>query len=163
MFVVEDGSGLTNSTSYCSVQDFLDYWNARAISHDSVEAEKIQGILVQATQYVDKSFKYIGQRPTAEQALNWPRWYALSPDGFVYSGVPNEIVYATCEAASLLLGGTQLFTSAEAGVVGKTENVGPVQTSYQYATEQTGRVVYQAVLVYLKDLIKGRTNRIRRY
>lgn len=163
MFIVEDGTGLTNSNSYCSVQDFLDYWNARGISHDSLDVSKIESALVQATQYIDRSFRYIGQRPSLEQALNWPRWYAYSPDGFMYSGLPNEIVYATCEATSLVLNDVQLFVSAESGISEKTENVGPVQTTYKYKGEQTGRIAYQSVIVYLKDLIQGRTNRIRRY
>lgn len=163
MFIVEDGTGLSNSNSYCSVQDFLDYWSARGIAHDSLDESKIEQALVQATQYIDKSYRYIGQRPSLEQALNWPRFYAYSPDGFMYSGLPNEIVYATCEAASLVINDVELFASAESGITSKTENVGPVQTTYHYAKEQTGRIVYQAVIVYLRDLIKGRSNRIRRY
>lgn len=161
-FVVEDGTGLSNANSYVSIDDFKQYWIDRGVEH-SVSDDKIKSILIQATQYVDKSFNYIGTRPSLTQSLNWPRWYAYSKDGHVFSGVPNEVIYATCEAGALALDGAVLFGSTEDGISEKTENVGPIQTTYKYVSQQTGRVAYQSVLIYLKDLIKTRTNKIRRY
>jgi hypothetical protein len=160
MFIVEDGTGLPNSNSYCSVEEFRLYWSDRGADLSVYTDAQIEQGLVKATQYIDKSFRYIGVRPTQTQALNWPRWYAYSEEGYVYSGVPKDII---SEACLLSLSGTQLFTSVEDGIAQKTENVGPVQTTYVYQGQQTGRVAYQSVQVYLKDLIKSRSNRIRRY
>jgi len=163
MFIVEDGTGLVNANSYCSVEEFRQYWTDRGVDYSAKTDEEIEQNLVKATQYIDKNFKYIGVRPTRNQALNWPRWYAYSEEGYVYSGVPNDIVSATCEAGALAIAGTSFFATTETGVSEKTENVGPVQTTYKYQTSQTGRVAYQAVQVYLKDLIRLKSHRIRRY
>lgn len=163
MFIVEDGTGLPNANSYVSVTDFREYWSDRGVIFSTQTDEQIQQHLIKATQYIDKNFRYIGVRPNETNALNWPRWYAYSEEGYVYSGVPNDIVFATCEAGALSIDGISLFTSTEKGVNEKTENVGPVQTTYKYTSQQTGRVVYQSVQVYLKDLIRSKSNRVRRY
>lgn len=164
MFVVEDGTGLTNSNSYVSVADFKEYWADRGVDYSAVTDSEIQASLVKATQYLDTNFRWIGKKQTAVQALQWPRWYAYSPEGYIYSGVPRDVMLAVCEAGAVAQGGASLFASSEGGVSEKTENVGPIQTTYKYAQTMNGRVVYQAIQVYIKDLVQSRPNAVvRRY
>ena len=163
MFIVEDGTGLANANSFASVDEFKQYWSDRGSDLSAYADAQIEQNLVKATQYIDKNFRYIGMKPSSTQALNWPRWYAYSEEGYVYSGVPKDIISATCEASLLSLQGLSLFASSESGIAEKTENVGPVETTYKYQSTQNGRVAYQAVQIYLKDLIRSKSHRIRRY
>jgi hypothetical protein len=163
MFIVEDGTAVDKANSYVTVQEFRDYWSDRGVEFTTKTDEEIESSLVIATQYIDINFRYIGRKSTNNQKLQWPRTYAYNPEGYVYSGIPDEIISATCEAGNFALIGENLFATAEKGVTSKTENVGPVQTTYQYRSQQTGIVIYQSVNMYLKDLIQKRTNRVRRY
>lgn len=164
LFIVEDGSGLTNANSYVSVSDFRAYWESRGVDYSTAPTNELQASLVKATQYLDTNFRWIGKKQTQEQALQWPRWYAYSPDGYVYSGIPKELAHAVCEAANVEQAGTSLFASTEDGISEKTENVGPIQTTYKYERSMTGRVVYQAIQVYIKDLVQTRSMAtVRRY
>ena len=163
MFIVEDGTGLQNANAYVSVEEFKDYWNMRNIDLAQKTDAEIEACIIIATQYIDKTFKYIGSKSTNEQSLQWPRSYAYNLEGYVYSGLPNDVVFATCEAGYYNLNGKNLFVASEKGITEKTENVGPVQTTYKYMEEQSGMIAYQSVNMYLRDLIRRRTNRVRRY
>ena len=163
MFIIEDGTGVENANSYVTVQDFRDYWTDRGTDYTTKTDTEIENSLVLATQYIDKNFRYIGRKSTSIQRLQWPRYWAYDPEGYAYSGLPDDLISATCEAGSIITGGTQLFANTEEGVTEKTENVGPVQTTYKFMSQQTGKVMYQAVNMYLKDLIAKRTNKVRRY
>ncbi len=74
-FVVEDGTGLTNSNSYISVAEYRAYCESREIDVTLDTDASIQGNLVLATDYLDMSYTFVGEANTTTQALEFPRTY----------------------------------------------------------------------------------------
>ena len=72
-FIVEDGTGITNSNAYISVTDFRTYWGDRGVSYGSLTNDQIQGYIVQATQYIDSRYAFKGYPTNDTQELYWPR------------------------------------------------------------------------------------------
>jgi hypothetical protein len=70
-FVVEDGTGLTNSTTYIDEAFFIQYWENRGIAYTSSDTLKI--ILNRATQYLDDNYCFKGARVVVGQSLQFPR------------------------------------------------------------------------------------------
>lgn len=74
-FVVEDGTGKTNSNSYVSVAETDAYFEDRGnLNWAGTDSEK-ESYLIQATDYVDLRFKskLLGIKETEAQALEFPR------------------------------------------------------------------------------------------
>lgn len=161
-FVVEDGTGLPNANSYCEVDFFRDYWSDRGVDYTGKTNEELQGLLVQATQYIDRGYRYIGKKLTKEQSLQFPRVYIY--DSVLYKNLPIEIKFATCEAVKILIDGGELFSNETNLVTEKSEAVGVIKTTYKYQTaSQVGRKLYQSVISYLRDFIYNKSNVVYRY
>lgn len=161
-FVVEDGTGLPNANSYCEVDFFRDYWSDRGVDYTGKTDEELQGLLVQATQYIDRSYRYIGRKLTKDQSLQFPRIYFY--DGTFYKNLPIEIKLATCEAVKVIIDGGELFSNVSDLVTEKSEAVGVIKTTYKYQTaSQVGKKVYQSILTYLRDFIYYKSNVVYRY
>ena len=109
-FIVEDGTGLPNATSYASVAEFDAYWTDRGNTTVVAlpDADK-EVALILGTDWVDLKFRWRGLKKEAdpgiaEQALEWPREAVTDihtlrevPD----DEVPVQIKNATIEAAAL--------------------------------------------------------------
>jgi hypothetical protein len=104
-FVVEDGSGLTNSTSYADVA-FADNYHADR-GHGSWAALNNtlkQQCLIRATDYVDKRFgrRFRGNRVRRTQARQWPRYNVFDAQRLLIvmsDEVPWQVEQAVAEYA----------------------------------------------------------------
>lgn len=102
---MEDGTGLPNADSYASIaaaDAYLDKYGYTSWSSLDDEAKAVA--LRRGTQYVDLTYgsKWRGERLKGrEQALDWPRTGVVDCDGVDVpsNAVPQEVVYATMEAA----------------------------------------------------------------
>jgi len=65
--------------------------------------EEKSNALVEASQYIDKTFKFRGEVANRMQALSWPRVNAFRDDGTPIDGVPTEVQNATSLLASFLV------------------------------------------------------------
>ncbi len=111
-FVVEDGTGLPNATSYVSTTEFDAYWTDRG-NTDAVAAASgdKQIALILATDWVDLKFRWRGtikeaDPGIAEQALEWPREGVTDIHTLREvdsDSVPVKIKNATIEAAAVAL------------------------------------------------------------
>lgn len=162
-FIVEDGTGLNNSTSYITVDEFKDYWTDRNVDYSSKSDTEIQACLIQATQYIDYNYTFIGYKYTYDQALEFPRYNAYDYNGYLVTDIPKCLKYAVCEAGAINLAGTDLFASSEDGISEKTENVGPVATTYKYKNKATGMIVYQVIDRYLRIILKAKCTKALRW
>ncbi len=73
-FIVEDGTGKENATSYASI-DFIDSY-AVDLGYNDWDTYSIttkQKYANQATQYIDLSFNFYGKKADENQALEFPR------------------------------------------------------------------------------------------
>ncbi|MEX2444499.1 MAG: DnaT-like ssDNA-binding protein [Alkalispirochaeta sp.] len=161
--IVEDGTGLPNANTYISLTDADGYhaevgnteWSA------ATEAER-EAALVAATRWIDSRYRtrWIGTRGSRDQALAWPRWNAVDPDGYEIPGVPQGVAHATAEAALLVVTGEELSAPQERGGRVRREKVGPIET--EYASGAPAGTAYPAVSGLLRGLVHGPGLRITR-
>ena len=118
--IVEDGTGLTTSTTYITLAAANEYHRLRGseVWNDATDEDKVVA-LIRATQYVDERWVFrsiIYNRntstddPVGPQVLQFPRAVLYDRNGTdVKETVPVEIEDATCEYALEALGdGTAL-------------------------------------------------------
>lgn len=139
-FIVEDGSGLTDSNSYLSVEDadqYFDNHSAPVAWTSAVLADK-QNALRIATQYLDVVFGevWVERRTNDEQALDWPRAFVNDSDGFAVESdiIPQAIEDATAEMALRSISGTTLLPDlTKPGGIGREKvKVGPIEKDTTY-------------------------------
>lgn len=136
-FIVEDGSGKTDATSYASVTDYLQFWINRGVS-ETESADVIKGKLNLATEYLN-NLVYVGSKATDAQALQWPRSYVKDYDS---DEIPKTLINACCYLASQ----SARLNAVSEGV--SSESFGPVSKTYN------GRgVQFPLVDQYLKELL----------
>lgn len=144
-FVPEDGSGMTNSNSYVSVEYADAYFADRGIT-DWVGTQPLkEAWLIRATDYIDMIFgqQFLGIVSNPSQALSWPRKVACNAPAFV----PEEVKKACCEYALRAKLGP-LAPDPEISANGqlveiKEEKVGPIleKTSYSAAAGPSALII----------------------
>lgn len=161
-FVVEDGTGKVDASSYASIAQMLNYWSARNVDLSDTEAEALQAALIKATQYVDTRWAghWKGIIATSGQVLAWPRKGArdadlrlLAPDA-----VPTKLVQAICEYAKRALTAELVpDPKLDPNIVQQTKTVGPVSTSTTYAGGATVETIkaYPAADMLIAGLVHG--------
>ena len=116
VLVVEDGSGKADANGYVSVADGNAYFEGRADPvgvagafdwSAQLTANKEKAI-VSATRMIDAYCRFNGNRASASQALQWPRYGAPDLDGgtgaeWDANVLPGPLVAACCEQARELL------------------------------------------------------------
>jgi len=105
-FTVEDGTGLSSSNAYASVDDVTTYITDRG-GNDTwggkPSAEKQAEIIV-ASDYIDARWggQFRGYRTSSTQAMEWPRASAYDDAGYTLEEVPTAIVEALAEYVIVL-------------------------------------------------------------
>jgi hypothetical protein len=165
MFIVEDGTGLENSTSYVA----LDYASTYAESFFS-EADyttwseasdaSLERVLNRATMYLDSTYQFLGEKSTATQALQFPRAYLYDFKGDLISGVPNDIKKAVCLAAIRLLNGINMSPDLERGGKVIREKIDVIDISYSEGASATTRFLEIDNLLKASGLISNNRNNI---
>lgn len=102
-FLVEDGTGVTDATSYATVlqvDSFAVFWEYPDWQLlDSAAKEKL---LIRATRFIDEQFTWPSKRLTTTQGLLWPREPFYDIEGRLVEGIPQDLVEAVSEFAILL-------------------------------------------------------------
>lgn len=128
---VEDGTGKADAQSYISVADADTHFSARGITlwDTMLTAEKEQA-LTRATDYLVQVYRtrWLGDRVSATQALDWPR-EGVEVDGFEVASdvVPAEVERACAEMAFKAASGE---LAADIERLTKRERVGPIEVEY---------------------------------
>lgn len=129
-FVVEDGTGKTDATSYGSVADFRQYWENRGTDYSTATMSEAlaQGYLNAATAYINGLYPWRGVPKTTTQALEFPRAVCYDDRGVDQSGaVPTAIEQATFMAGGHLAEGKTLLAPMENI---QSRRMGPVSVTY---------------------------------
>lgn len=100
-FTVEDGTGLSNSNAYASVEYVDSYHADRGNTKWTGTTAVKQAAIIRATDYVDKRFRKLfrGTKASDGQALQWPRTNATSDNGFWIQQIPTALKKAIAEYA----------------------------------------------------------------
>ena len=128
--IVEDGSALVNSESYCSVAFADDYHAKRGnVAWDVVDDK--EAALRKATDYMTQVYRnaWQGFRYRTYQSLDWPRT-GVVVDRFrviLATVVPPEIM-AACAELALRASANALY--ADQTQLVKSKKVGPIEVVY---------------------------------
>lgn len=137
-FVVEDGTGKPNATSFVTVAAADAYWADRAGSAwAGYSTPAKEAALIAASDYLrnEQRYRWVGTKKTATQSMPWPRVDAVERNG---PAIPDTVVPWQVQEAAAILGdrtatGEDLQPDLAAQAV-TSETVGPI--SVTYATPQ---------------------------
>jgi hypothetical protein len=149
--------GGTASDTYGTLVEADAYWTARqAADWAPTEAAK-EYALRKAAQYLDNVYRgrWKGLKVNREQALAWPRSYAIDSDGYSVEAdtIPQELKNAQFEVALLYIAGTDPLATVDRAV--KSEQVGELSVTYMDSAALVAQ--YPAVTNWLTDLVNGST------
>lgn len=102
-FIVEDGTGLSNSSSYSSVEaadDYATFWDNQFWLNLTENEKQIN--LIKATQYLDINLDYPSSILKQTQALEYPRKIFTDKSGRDVEGIPSKLEEATIRLAIIL-------------------------------------------------------------
>lgn len=133
--ITEDGNGLPDAESFCSV-DYADAYHL-ARGHDawsdlSVPDKEIA--LRKATDYMTGEYagRWSGYRKTAEQSLDWPRHSVrisgLIPDQYVPDFIVPLEVKNACASLALRASASDLVVDEEREII--REKIDVIETEY---------------------------------
>jgi len=153
---------IVGQDTYLSVADCDAYWLAR---NNSVWAaannETKEKSLLEATQYLDGAYEYIGELAQYDQPLAWPRGGAVITVGnlknkfFLSTEIPKQIKDACAELALNGLSAS-LRPVQDRGNMIKREKVDVLEIEYSdFAPSQK---TFDFVTLLLKGLTKGSSN-----
>lgn len=138
--VVEDGTGISNANSYCSVAEWKAYWVAAGYDFSSYTDAQIAVALIKATRYVESRFrnKFYGWRQTDVQSISWPRvgviLYWVEQSSTVPVELKNAINEYAKRALTLELQPDPNNTDVTGQIVESSrKKVGPIETALTYA------------------------------
>lgn len=158
--IVEDGTGLNNSTSYTSVGFADDYFSARNTEWLEKQHAEKERALVLATDFVDNMFVWRGRKKTNEQALAFPRVDIHDIDGYTVTGIPTKLKQAVCDAAIETFNSGDLFEVSEAAGAVTSERIGDISFSYDVSKKKQDITLFESVNKKLRGLYRD-TNKSR--
>lgn len=142
--------------AYDSVANVDAYWADRgnAAWAALTEVVKEQNIR-KATDYIDRNFRFIGNRATASQRLEWPRLDAVDPDGFTVgeTDAPWQVKEAMAIVADLYRAGTydlEGIVTNDAAI--RKTKVDVIEVEYDTAYRRQGEDVVTHVYKLLASL-----------
>lgn len=107
-FVVEDGTGKTDATTYLSVAELKQQWDNYGYDYSTLTDDNIEVLLNKASKVVDLQYggRWPGARRYASQRLQWPRVNAYYRDGYSIGvdSIPQEIKAGVIEMAFAING-----------------------------------------------------------
>jgi len=175
-FVVEDGTGKSNSNSYASVEAADSYFTNRenpSAWRTATTNTKQQALRV-ATSYITETYgnRWRGVIDSDTQALDWPRSGVVDADtGLYYDNdeMPPKLINATAEIALRHVDGVDLRPDVAAGqgnVTNSSVTVGGISISEDFVGSATTAkkfpIVHQQLRALLTDMGAGMLHRVTR-
>lgn len=158
-FVVEDGTGLPTATAYCTVVFMREVCLVEGHDVTGHSDQALELAIQRATRYIDSQFRFIGYRHNETQRLEWPRQFAYYRDGRLALGVPREVQEACAlyafRSLAAALAPDPTYDESGARVVAKSQTVGPIEESVEFAADGAlaSRRIYPAVDALLKQFV----------
>jgi glutathione S-transferase len=93
---------------------------------------------LEATDYIDTVYRWVGAKATSTQERQWPRTYAYDQQGYSIDGVPQAIKDAVAYLAARVLAGDALLPDESADtltgdVKSYTVEIGEIRESTEFA------------------------------
>ncbi len=154
--LLEDGTGVPESNSYVSEDDFVSYAEDRGMT---LAAGDVEAALIRASKAIDARYSssYPGYRKSGRsQGLHWPRAAAYDISGWLVRDdqVPIEIVQATCEAAIRELAEpNSMMPDLERG--GQIQSIRAGSVGITYASNASARTTFTLIDGILSNILSG--------
>jgi len=106
--IVEDGTGLKNANTYCSLSYSISYFSMQQnTTWLELDAQQQELYLIQAANLLDDKYGqyYKGNLLTNTQSLLFPRTKFVDNNGREVTGIPKSLKNAQCEMAFLAISG----------------------------------------------------------
>ena len=163
-FTVETGAAIAGANSYATTDEADDYFFDRS-SSSWTDAELIakERALLDASQYLDATYRWVGAKKTQAQGLGWPRAAACDPDGFSIATniVPGKVKEAAFELALVALAADLLSPLERGGAIKrKLEKVDVIEEETEYQDGAPSNRTYPLVDRMLTGLYEGRAGGI---
>lgn len=142
--IVETGAVVPSANTYVTLAFVDSYHTLRdnVAWAEAVEASKVAAI-INATDYIDYRWRFIGSRSDEDQTLEWPRIGATDKDGFQQKDNVPVVVQQTVAEYALRALSAPLLPDPELDengkyIVYKREKVGPLEEETRFS-ETVGR------------------------
>lgn len=142
--LLQNESGTVDgANTYIDEAYFADYSEQRGRDLSDYDAEVIKAALVEARDFMDNRWDYVGEQSQRDQDTEFPRDNAYDKNDYVITGIPKSVKKAQAEYAYIrLLQGTPLNPTPTrdatgARVIQYAESVGPISESKTYASGAT--------------------------
>lgn len=166
LFIVEDGTGLTNANSYSDVAFADAYFLDRGVTDWSGTDSEKQIFLISATDYIElrwgRKLKGSIEFPENPQALSFPRINIKDRNGLIISGIDDKLKKATCEYALIKKGGNLVSNPVydDSGLLlsEKSEKIGPIGETVKYlagSSASQGFKYYPVADGFMSDFISS--------
>lgn len=136
-FTLQDDTGtVAGANAYLSIADFRAYWTNKNVVTTALVDAVVQGLIVEATQYIDQRYEYCGvPLDGRDQTTQFPRDCLYDRYGNLVGGIPREVKNAVAEYAykGYTTALSQTFTSTEQNVIEEMDKVDVIETSRKYA------------------------------
>lgn len=164
-FLVEDGTGLENSTSYVSVS-FADTYSdtyfsaADFATWDALTDAVKERFLNQSTLYIDITYIFNGTRATAAQALEFPRDNLYNVEEVAVEDIPIALKQAVCLIVKRYMNSVDMNPDLERGGAISRERVDVIDISYMDSASGHTKYVEIDNLLRMSGLITANRNSI---
>jgi hypothetical protein len=150
--IVEDGSQVLNSNTYCSVYEARTYAFARGITLSNIDTD-IEIMLIKAMDYLESSFNYRGEQVSSDQSLQWPRTNAVVGINLILNTViPNLLKKAQLQLVLHLNDGVDINPITTGNFVVR-EKIGVIETQYSETINNDLTPTLPLVEAYLSPLL----------
>ena len=157
--IVEDGSGISDSNSYCDLDFALEYCvNHGYTSWVDMTEDEQKVYLIKGTSFVDNFYEWKGYKRTSVQSLEFPRNGLIDNNRTEVLGIPNNLKKAVIEAAFINLSSEvdNLFVSRDENGAIKRQKVDELEVEYFGESEDSeAEAEYKTTYQVLNKLLKG--------
>lgn len=157
--IVEDGSGISDSNSYCDLDFALEYCvNHGYTSWIDMTEDEQKVYLIKGTSFVDNFYEWKGYKRTSVQSLEFPRNGLIDNNKTEILGIPNNLKKAVIEAGFINYSSEvdNLFVSRDENGAIKRQKVDELEVEYFGESEVTEtEAEYKTTYQVLNKLLKG--------
>ena len=163
-FIVEDGTGLSNATSYTSLA-FADEYLCQNLhaypDWSGLTPEAQEQLLSFSSLWLDRHVQWKGTKSVPTSCLRWPRTGVCDRDGILIAEdeIPKQLQQATAELARYFISSdfTAFSTSSTPGASGELKElkVDVVELVFNVEQAQSGTSVVAVFPPEVKFLIDG--------
>jgi hypothetical protein len=121
-FLVEDGTGLSDATSYLSVVEATDILSVNPVATATWTAltpTEQETLLIWSSRYIDQHVDWFGYKAVDTSGLRWPRECVYDIDGILIADdvVPEQVKRAAAQLAIFLQSSQAAQTGGQSAVL----------------------------------------------